>query len=256
MMRWMLFCVLSLVGVGAYSWATEGEISRTDRESGTTASEERSADGEMRLAGEEMLLKGEIRGEENKIGLAEYIDAAKNNSPLLKDYQNQTAIQEAEMERLKGMYLHSRLEVNGEYLFVPIVSHDGGKPQFEWNAQSANDYYGYDLGESSGHLYAGLSWRRDTASVSYGGSYAEQQQSFHELTIILLPAVLLVFAVLMFLFKEWQMTILILFISVMGICGCLLALWLTGTPLNVSSYTGIIMVVGIIAENAIFTVLP
>lgn len=50
------------------------------------------------------------------------------------------------------------------------------------------------------------------------------------------------------------MAILILFISVMGICGCLLALWLTGIPLNVSSYTGIIMVVGIIAENAIFTV--
>ena len=40
----------------------------------------------------------------------------------------------------------------------------------------------------------------------------------------------------------------------MGICGCLLALWATGVPLNVSSYTGIIMVVGIIAENAIFTV--
>lgn len=103
---------------------------------------------------------------ENKIGLAEYIDAAKNNSPLLKDYQNQTAIQEAELERLKGMYLHSRLEVNGEYLFVPIVSRDGGKPQFEWNAQSANDYYGYDLGESSGHLYAGLSWSQPLLGYS------------------------------------------------------------------------------------------
>ena len=50
------------------------------------------------------------------------------------------------------------------------------------------------------------------------------------------------------------MSFAILLISVMGICGCLLALWLTGVPLNVSSYTGIIMVVGIIAENAIFTV--
>lgn len=53
---------------------------------------------------------------------------------------------------------------------------------------------------------------------------------------------------------EWRISFAVLFISVLGICGCLLALWLTGVPLNVSSYTGIIMVVGIIAENAIFTV--
>lgn len=91
-------------------------------------------------------------------------------------------------------------------------------------------------------------------SISYGGAYSEQQQSFHELTMILLLAVLLVFAVLMFLFREWYISLTILFISIKGICGCLLALWLTGVPLNVSSYTGIIMVVGIIAENAIFTV--
>lgn len=91
-------------------------------------------------------------------------------------------------------------------------------------------------------------------SISYGGAYSEQQQSFHELTMILLLAVLLVFTVLMFLFREWLISLTILFISVMGLCGCLLALWLTGIPLNVSSYTGIIMVVGIIAENAIFTV--
>lgn len=36
--------------------------------------------------------------------------------------------------------------------------------------------------------------------------------------------------------------------------GSLWALFITGTPLNVGSYTGIIMIVGIIAENAIFTV--
>lgn len=91
-------------------------------------------------------------------------------------------------------------------------------------------------------------------TLAYGGAYSEQQHSFHELTMILLLAVLLVFTVLIFLFREWFISIAILFISVMGICGCLLALWLTGIPLNVSSYTGIIMVVGIIAENAIFTV--
>lgn len=90
-------------------------------------------------------------------------------------------------------------------------------------------------------------------TVQFGGSYSEQQQSFKELATILILAILLVFSVLMFLIRKWKLSLSILFISVIGAFGSLLALYLTGTPLNVSSYTGMIMVVGIIAENAIFT---
>jgi len=36
-------------------------------------------------------------------------------------------------------------------------------------------------------------------------------------------------------------------------CGCIIALHVTNIPLNVSSYTGIIIIVGILAENSIFT---
>ena len=91
-------------------------------------------------------------------------------------------------------------------------------------------------------------------SIAFGGTYSEQQQSFHELAMILSLATLLVLTVLMFLLREWRISLAVLFISLTGICGCLLALWLTGVPLNVSSYTGIIMIVGILAENSIFTV--
>ena len=91
-------------------------------------------------------------------------------------------------------------------------------------------------------------------SIGYGGAYSEQQQSFKELLFILGMAILLVLAVLVFMFKEWMISLLVLFVSVMGITGCILGLYLTGIALNVSSYTGIIMIVGIIAENAIFTV--
>lgn len=91
-------------------------------------------------------------------------------------------------------------------------------------------------------------------SLTFGGAYAQQQQSFSELLTVLALATLLVLTVLMCLFREWQLSAAVLFVSVTGIAGCLLALWITGVPLNVSSYTGIIMVVGIIAENAIFTV--
>jgi CzcA family heavy metal efflux pump len=91
--------------------------------------------------------------------------------------------------------------------------------------------------------------------IEYGGAYAEQQQSFHELLMILITSSLLVFGVILFLFKDFFVALLILFIAVLGIAGSYLALWLTNTPLNVGSYTGLIMIVGIIGENAIFTYL-
>lgn len=91
--------------------------------------------------------------------------------------------------------------------------------------------------------------------LQYGGAYAEQQQSFRELLMILLAASLLVFGVMLFLFREIGIALLIIVVAVLGISGSYAALYLSHTALNVGSYTGLIMIVGIIGENAIFTVL-
>jgi len=91
--------------------------------------------------------------------------------------------------------------------------------------------------------------------IEYGGAYAEQQQSFNELLVILISASLLVFGVILFLYRRFSVALIILLVAVLGISGSYLALYLTGTPLNVGSYTGLIMIVGIIGENAIFTFL-
>ena len=92
-------------------------------------------------------------------------------------------------------------------------------------------------------------------AIVYGGAYAQQQQSFKELLIILITASLLVFGVILFLFKDFRIAFTILLIAMLGIAGSYLALYLTNTALNVGSYTGLIMIVGIIGENAIFTFL-
>ncbi len=92
-------------------------------------------------------------------------------------------------------------------------------------------------------------------SVEYGGAYAQQQQSFTELLMILIASSLLVFGVILFLFRDFKVAIAILIIAVLGISGSYLALFITHTPLNVGSYTGLIMIVGIIGENSIFTFL-
>jgi Cu/Ag efflux pump CusA len=89
--------------------------------------------------------------------------------------------------------------------------------------------------------------------IIYSGAFAEQQHSFRELLIILITASLLVFCVMLGLFRQFRIALTILFIAVLGISGSYLALFITGTPLNVGSYTGLIMIVGIIGENAIFT---
>jgi multidrug efflux pump subunit AcrB len=65
----------------------------------------------------------------------------------------------------------------------------------------------------------------------------------------------LVFSVILFLIRQIRVALLILLIAVLGISGSYLALWITDTPLNVGSYTGLIMIVGIIGENSIFTFL-
>ena len=115
---------------------------------------------------------------------------------------------------------------------------------------------GRDLGGAMSEIRQRL--ERDVALppgyfIQYGGSYAEQQQSFQELLTILGTACLLVFAVALFLFRDLKAAGLILLVAVLGPAGGSLALFLTNTPLNVGSYTGLIMVVGIIGENAIFT---
>lgn len=89
--------------------------------------------------------------------------------------------------------------------------------------------------------------------IGYGGEYQQQQQAFKELLMILISAFLLVFIVILFLFRKVKIALSILFISMLGVAGCFLSLYLTGTALNVGSYMGIIMIVGIIGENSIFT---
>ena len=90
--------------------------------------------------------------------------------------------------------------------------------------------------------------------IVYGGSYAEQQNSFAELLKILIAGGLLVFTVVLFMFKNLKYSLIVLFISLLGISGSAIALYLTNTPLNVGSYTGLIMIIGIIGENSIFTI--
>ena len=95
-----------------------------------------------------------------------YIGKATESSPLAQDRGNQESILESEKQYMKNMYTHAQTLLTGNYLFVPIISKDNGTTAFKWNAQSANDYYGYDLGVSNGNVQGGITWNKPLLGAS------------------------------------------------------------------------------------------
>ncbi len=88
-------------------------------------------------------------------------------------------------------------------------------------------------------------------TVEYGGLYQEQQSSFRELALALILAVVLVFITLLVEFRSYAHPIAIVTGAVLALSGVLLALFITGSTLNVVSLMGMIMIVGIVAKNGI-----
>jgi multidrug efflux pump subunit AcrB len=87
--------------------------------------------------------------------------------------------------------------------------------------------------------------------VEYGGTYQEQQRSFHDLVIVLILAILLLFIVLLFEFGTFAAPIAILSSALLSTSGVFIALLVTRTTFNISSFMGMIMVIGIVAKNGI-----
>jgi CzcA family heavy metal efflux pump len=89
------------------------------------------------------------------------------------------------------------------------------------------------------------------ADIEFGGLYQIQQESFRGLTAVLLGSILLIFIILVFEFRSFSHPIAILIATILCGFGALLALYLTKTTLNISSFMGAIMVVGIVHKNGI-----
>jgi multidrug efflux pump subunit AcrB len=87
--------------------------------------------------------------------------------------------------------------------------------------------------------------------VEYGGTYREAQKSFRDLTMVLVLAIVLIFLVLLFEFRSFTPPLAILSSAILSTSGVFLALLITRTTFNVSSFMGLIMVIGIVAKNGI-----
>jgi CzcA family heavy metal efflux pump len=112
---------------------------------------------------------------------------------------------------------------------------------------------GRDLGSAMAEIRDVLSKDRSIppGAIEYGGLYEQQRESFRNLMIVLLMAIFLVFTVLLLEFGSFYEPLAIVFGAVLAMFGTVLALWVTGTSLNVVSLLGAIIGVGIVAKNGI-----
>jgi multidrug efflux pump subunit AcrB len=96
-------------------------------------------------------------------------------------------------------------------------------------------------------LPAGYRWK-------LGGHYLRQQEAFDSLLVVMVVAILLVFIMLAFQFRSVVLPLLIFLTQPLSLVSGLFALWLTNTPLNVSSYMGAILLIGLDMKNGILLV--
>ena len=86
------------------------------------------------------------------------------------------------------------------------------------------------------------------------GSYRAAQESFRSLMTVLIIAAALVFLLLGFQFKSLTLPLLIFLTQPVSLASALFALWITGTPLNVSSFMGAILLIGLDVKNGIILI--
>lgn len=114
-------------------------------------------------------------------------------------------------------------------------------------------YAGRDLGAAVGELQTMLGEITPLPGIStyLSGQSDEMQASFRSLTFTLALAVLLVYLVMASQFESLVQPFVILFTIPLGLIGVVWALFLTGTTINVVALIGLIMLAGIVVNNAI-----
>jgi multidrug efflux pump subunit AcrB len=121
---------------------------------------------------------------------------------------------------------------------------------------TANTTPGVDLGTASAAVEKVLDEvpPPEGFTVQLSGQTAAQREAFGSLRFAALMALALVYMILASQFKSLLDPLVIMFSVPLGVSGVFIALWLTGTTLNVNSFMGIIMMVGIVVSNGVLLV--
>jgi multidrug efflux pump subunit AcrB len=113
---------------------------------------------------------------------------------------------------------------------------------------------GRDLGSGMKDVRSTVAGLKLPASVrvDYGGLYAQQQQSFADLTLVFAAALLLTALLLTLMFERLIWTLAAIATVLLSAAAVLCGLWITGIELDISALMGLTMVVGMVTELVIF----
>ena len=91
-------------------------------------------------------------------------------------------------------------------------------------------------------------------TVRYGGDYEEQQETFGDIILLLTLIIILVYVVMASQFESFSNPFIIMMSVPFAISGVIIALWVTGTSLDMIGALGVVMLVGIVVKNGIVLV--
>jgi HAE1 family hydrophobic/amphiphilic exporter-1 len=91
-------------------------------------------------------------------------------------------------------------------------------------------------------------------SIEWGGEVEEQRKAFRDLTLLLILGIALVYMVMAGEFEDFVDPFIIMFSVPFAFVGVIWAFVVTATPLNLMSFIGVIMLMGIVVKNAIVLV--
>lgn len=115
------------------------------------------------------------------------------------------------------------------------------------------DVSGRSLGSVMNDVKTGLAAHSPPSGIrmELGGQYASQQDAFRGLLLVLALAAASVVAVMVLQFQSFVEALIVLLAAPLSFVGAIGLLLITGTPLNVSSFMGLILLVGLIVKNGI-----
>jgi multidrug efflux pump subunit AcrB len=115
---------------------------------------------------------------------------------------------------------------------------------------------GRDLGSVSKEIASKIAYIKvpQGFSIIMSGNIEQQNKTFSDLGVALILAILLVYMVMASQFQSLVDPFIIMFTVPLGMVGVLWALFLTGTTLSVTSFEGVIVMIGIVVSNGILLV--
>jgi hydrophobic/amphiphilic exporter-1 (mainly G- bacteria), HAE1 family len=144
--------------------------------------------------------------------------------------------------------------------FAEVKESSGPSRLERYNRISSVNVNAQLLGRSSGAVadeIKGILTTMDKPSgvdVTFGGNQQNQEESFSQLGFAFLTSILLVYLIMVALYDNFIYPFVVLFSIPLAMIGALWALALTANTLSIFTILGIIMLIGLVAKNAILVV--